>query len=112
MYNTCITHVLHMHYTCIIHVLYIIKIIENDNFSDEYANKVQGLLCDKYITPSTHNPFENTYRKAARNTQFMGQLHDFAITKTARKFFDSLYTLVPQQKNTLLYYRFEEVKDD
>ena len=87
-------------------------IIENDNFSDEYANKVQGLLCDKYITPSTHNPFENTYRKAARNTQFMGQLHDFAITKTARKFFDSLYTLVPQQKNTLLYYRFEEVKDD
>ena len=42
----------------------------------------------------------------------MGQLHDFAITNTARKFFDSLYTLVPQQKDTLLYYRFEEVKDD
>ena len=87
-------------------------IIEDDNFADEYANKVQGLLCDKYVTPSTHNPFENTYRKAARNTQFMGQLHDFAITKTARKFFDSMYTLVPQQKNTLLYYRFEETKDD
>ena len=87
-------------------------IIEDDNFIDEYANKVQGLLCDKYVTPSTHNPFENTYRKTARNTQFMGQLHDFAITKTARKFFDSMYTLVPQQKNTLLYYRFEETKDD
>ena len=87
-------------------------IIEDDNFTDEYANKVQGLLCDKYVTPSTHNPFENTYRKTARNTQFMGQLHDFAITKTARKFFDSMYTLVPQQKNTLLYYRFEEAKDD
>ena len=86
-------------------------ISEDSVFTTTYATELLGFLSNKYNVPSTHNPWENAYRKTSRNTQFMGQLHDFSITKGARKTFDTLYTLTPRQKDTLLYYRFEEVKN-
>ena len=89
----------------------VIIIKESANFTDTQANTIQGELANKYNIPSTHNPWENAYRLTARNTQFMGQLHDFSITKGARKTFDTLYTLTPRKRDTLLYYRFEEVKN-
>ena len=86
-------------------------ISEDSNFSTAYGIELFGFLSNKYNVPSTHNPWENGYRKTARSTQFMGQLHDFSITKGARKTFDTLYTLTPRKRDTLLYYRFEEVKN-
>ena len=41
-------------------------------------------------------------------TQFMGELHEFAILSDAKTNFDSLDTLAPSFRSTLLYYRFEE----
>lgn len=42
------------------------------------------------------------------STQFMGELHEFAILKGTKTEFNSLYTLAPNYRNILLYYRFEE----
>ena len=41
--------------------------------------------------------------------QFMGELHEFAITKGIQKSFMNIDTLIPNYRQTLLYYRFEEV---
>jgi len=42
------------------------------------------------------------------NTQFMGELHEFAITDQFQTNFSNTSTLVPNYRSTLLYYRFEE----
>ena len=41
-------------------------------------------------------------------TQFMGELHEFAILEDAKNNFDTINTLAPSFRKTLLYYRFEE----
>ena len=41
-------------------------------------------------------------------TQFMGELHEFAITKGAQEGFPSTVTLIPDFRDILIYYRFEE----
>jgi hypothetical protein len=41
-------------------------------------------------------------------TQFMGELHEFAILSGVKTEYNSLYTLAPNFKNVLIYYRFEE----
>ena len=41
--------------------------------------------------------------------QFMGELHEFAITKGIQDSFMNVDTLIPNYRQTLLYYRFEEV---
>ena len=41
--------------------------------------------------------------------QFMGELHELAVLKGAVTNFVSTDTLIPNYRNTLLYYRFEEV---
>ena len=41
-------------------------------------------------------------------TQFMGELHEFSILSDAKSNFDTLETLAPSFRSTLLYYRFEE----
>ena len=41
--------------------------------------------------------------------QFMGELHEFAITKGIQDSFATIDTLIPNYRQTLLYYRFEEV---
>jgi len=45
----------------------------------------------------------------SNRNQFMGELHEFAIMKGFTNHFHSIDTLVPQFRNLLLYYRFEEV---
>ena len=42
-------------------------------------------------------------------SQFMGELHEFAISKGAKNSFESINTLLPNSRDLLLYYRFEEV---
>ena len=42
-------------------------------------------------------------------SQFMGELHEFAISKGAKTSFESINTLMPNSRDLLLYYRFEEV---
>ena len=46
---------------------------------------------------------------AASNKQFMGELHELAITSVAQKDFYGLANLLPNYNETLLYLRFEEV---
>ena len=47
--------------------------------------------------------------KAEERRQFMGELHEFAITKGTQDSFMNIDTLIPNYRQTLLYYRFEEV---
>ena len=44
-----------------------------------------------------------------RKTQYMGEIHELAITKEYNTSFSSLYTLLPQYRNLILYLNFEEV---
>ena len=48
-------------------------------------------------------------RDSFTSRQFMGELHEFAIVKGIQSNFSTLDTLIPPFKQTLLYYRFEEV---
>jgi len=45
---------------------------------------------------------------ASTNQQFMGELHEIAITDTPKRDFSSLSNLTPNLNNTLMYLRFEE----
>ena len=42
-------------------------------------------------------------------SQFFGELHEFAIINRAKSEFETTQTLVPNNRDLLLYYRFEEV---
>ena len=42
-----------------------------------------------------------------RASQFMGEMHEFSITKEYKDQFNSIDTLVPNFRNTLVYFRFE-----
>tara|TARA_R110000824_G_scaffold324035_4_gene511001 strand:+ start:757 stop:2010 length:1254 start_codon:yes stop_codon:yes gene_type:complete len=61
------------------------------------------------------NTFSNTDSStqdgdwASSRCQFMGELHEFSITKGAQITFMNVDTLIPNYRQTLLYYRFEEV---
>lgn len=46
-----------------------------------------------------------------RITQFMGEYHELSVTEGYRSQFNSLYTLLPQFRETLLYLDFEEVDE-
>ena len=46
-----------------------------------------------------------------RNTQFMGEYHELAVTEGYQNKFNSLYTLTPAFRDTLLYLDFEEVDE-
>ena len=46
---------------------------------------------------------------AVTNKQFMGEMHELAITSVAQKEFYGLANLLPNYNDTLLYLRFEEV---
>ena len=46
-----------------------------------------------------------------RNSQFMGEYHELAVTEGAKTRFGSFYTLTPQFRETLLYLDFEEVDE-
>ena len=47
--------------------------------------------------------------KASTNKQFMGELHELAITDVFRQEFPTYRTITPTLNNTLVYMRFEEV---
>ena len=47
--------------------------------------------------------------KAEERRQFMGEIHEFAITKGIPDSFMNIDTLIPNYRQTLLYFRFEEV---
>ena len=49
----------------------------------------------------------NEVLETRRASQFMGEIHEFAITKDVKENFNSLDTLLPNFRNTLLYFRFE-----
>ena len=51
----------------------------------------------------------NNYLK--RITQFMGEYHELSVTEGYKSQFNSLYTLLPQFRDTLLYLDFEEVDE-
>jgi hypothetical protein len=61
---------------------------------------------DSYIgaIPTVTNAGYSWLRK-----QFMGELHEFAIIKGTINSFITTSTLIPNYRNLLLYYRFEEV---
>jgi len=52
---------------------------------------------------------EATDNVATNRKQFMGELHEFAITDQFTKGFNSTNTLLPMYRDLLLYYRFEEI---
>ena len=47
---------------------------------------------------------------AVTNNQFMGEMHEFAISSIAKTNFN-IFNLTPRYANTLLYFRFEEVDE-
>ena len=60
---------------------------------------------DCYIGVSSDNADANTRK------QFMGELHELAVIKGSVNSFVSTETLLPNYRNVLLYYRFEEVDE-
>ena len=50
----------------------------------------------------------NTTLATRRASQFMGEMHELCITGAYKNGFQTIDTLVPNYRNTLLYYRFEE----
>jgi len=60
---------------------------------------------DCYIGVSTDNASASTRK------QFMGELHELAVIKGSVNSFVSTNTLLPNYRNILLYYRFEEVDE-
>jgi len=51
----------------------------------------------------------STSGEAVTRKQFMGEIHEFAISLNAKSDFSFTHTLLPNFRNTLLYLRFEEV---
>ena len=49
----------------------------------------------------------NDTLETRRPSQFMGEMHEFAITKDYKDQFNSIDTLVPNFRKTLVYFRFE-----
>ena len=49
----------------------------------------------------------NDSLEVRRGSQFMGEMHEFAITRGYKDRFNSIDTLVPNFRNTLVYFRFE-----
>ena len=49
----------------------------------------------------------NDSLETRRGSQFMGEMHEFAITRGYKDRFNSIDTLVPNFRNTLVYFRFE-----
>ena len=49
----------------------------------------------------------NDTLETRRGSQFMGEMHEFAITRGYKDRFNSIDTLVPNFRNTLVYFRFE-----
>tara|TARA_R110000824_G_scaffold152721_1_gene324024 strand:- start:167 stop:1372 length:1206 start_codon:yes stop_codon:yes gene_type:complete len=51
----------------------------------------------------------STDNVATNRKQFMGEIHEFAITDSFTQEFNNTSTLLPTYRNLLLYYRFEEI---
>ena len=49
----------------------------------------------------------NATLETRRASQFMGEIHEFAISKGSKNNFQSLDTLIPNYRQNLLYFRFE-----
>ena len=97
-------------------------------FSFDNASKVMsvfgnGEMIGNAVHPSTgdfifgtsdiylgQNPDAST-APLRRNSQFMGEYHELAVTEGAKTKFGSFYTLTPQFRETLLYLDFEEVDE-
>jgi len=62
---------------------------------------------DCYIGVST----DDISTTAVARKQFMGELHELAVLKGNVNSFVSINTLLPNYRNLLLYYRFEEVDE-
>ena len=50
---------------------------------------------------------QNPLATTPRYTQFMGEMHEVCITKNLLSSFPSIYSLIPQRKNLLLYLTFD-----
>ena len=50
---------------------------------------------------------QNPTATTPRYTQFMGEMHEICITKNLLSTFPSIYSLLPQRKNLLLYLTFD-----
>ena len=74
-------------------------------FHSAGASNFQVKPEDSYIGIATDNATTTTRK------QFMGELHEFAILKGIVNSFTTTSTLIPNYRNLLLYYRFEEVDE-
>ena len=94
-----------------------------DNASKVMAVFSNGIKIGNAVHPSTgdfvfgtsdiylgQNPDAST-APLRRNSQFMGEYHELAVTEGAKTKFGSFYTLTPQFRETLLYLDFEEVDE-
>ena len=58
---------------------------------------------------STTETIQSVSRTHIYYSQFFGELHEFAISNVYKTKFLSLDTLLPNHRNLVLYYRFEEI---
>ena len=66
---------------------------------------------EDFFLGSNGNTTNDTGTNSAKtNKQFMGELHEFAISGVANTNFN-IFNLTPRYANTLLYFRFEEVDE-
>ena len=103
-----------------------VTVITDNTFSINCTNSIasgphtSGTLTDVTIrTAVNFSEFElnatdcflgsngNDSLEIRRGSQFMGEMHEFAITKGYKDRFSSIDTLVPNFRNTLVYFRFE-----
>ena len=61
------------------------------------------------LDPNRSAPDNSNDNVATNRKQFMGEIHEFAITDGFTDKFASTDTLTPTFRNILLYYRFEEI---
>ena len=103
-----------------------VTVITDNTFSINCTNSIasgphtSGTLTDVTIrTTVNFSEFElnatdcflgsngNDSLEVRRGSQFMGEMHEFAITRGYKDRFNSIDTLVPNFRNALVYFRFE-----
>ena len=105
----------------------VVSIVDDYNFTINVVNSLSSATHTdatvKDVTTRTVMTFDNFEFDATdcylgsngnedlgtrRASQFMGELHEFCISKEYKETFQSIDTLLPNYRNTLLYFRFEE----
>ena len=81
--------------------------IDGSLIGSKYHIDKETLNVDFNMDDSSIYLGQNPLATTPRYTQFMGEIHEVCITKNLMSSFPSIYSLIPQRKNLLLYLTFD-----